>query len=90
MKFIVTLMIIICALLFCTGVVFGILSVIFTIKKKHPVAAIILAIVCWFGISVAVNMTAGALIGGIIMVLLGAFVGVIIAKSMKIIKQNKK
>ena len=90
MKVIVTLMIIICALMFCTGIVFGILSVFFTIKKKHPVAAIILSIVCWFGVSVAVNMTAGPLIGGIIMVLLGAFVGVIIAKSTKIMKQNKK
>ncbi|MBE6845223.1 MAG: hypothetical protein E7508_05840 [Ruminococcus sp.] len=83
----IAVLLVVLAVIFCIGIVSGILSVFFTIKKIYPVAAIILSIVCWFGVSVAVNMTTGPLIGGIIMILLGAFVGVIIAKSIKNMKK---
>ncbi|MBQ3566256.1 MAG: hypothetical protein IJA12_03655 [Oscillospiraceae bacterium] len=84
------ILLVISAVMFCIGVVCGILSVLFTLKKIRPVLAIILSIVCWIGLSVTVNMTAGFFIGRLVMILLGAFVGIIIAKSTKNMKQNKK
>jgi len=75
------------AVMFCIGVLSGILSVVFTIKKIHPVASIILSIVCWLGVTSVVNLTFGILIGGLFMILLGVFVGVIISKSVKNMKK---
>lgn len=85
----VTLLIIL-AVIFCIGLVSGILSIFFTIKKIQPIAAIILSIVCWFGVSVMVNMTLGILIGSLLTIFLGMFSVIIIIKSVKIIKQNSK
>lgn len=85
----VEILLIILAVMFCIGIVSGILSIFFTIKKIHPILSIILSAVCWFGVSVAVNMTIGILTGGLVMILLGAFVGVIIANSTKNMKQKK-
>ncbi len=86
----VEILLIILAVMFCIGIVSGILSIFFTIKKVYPILSIILSILCWFGVSVAVNMTIGILTGRLVMILLGAFVGIIIAKSTKNMKQNKK
>ena len=86
----VAILLVVLAVMFCIGVLGGILSVVFTIKKIHPVASIILSVICWFGVTSAVNLTFGILIGGLFMILLGVFVGVITAKSVKNMKQNKK
>ena len=86
----VAILLVILAVMFCIGVLGGILSVVFTIKKIHPVASIILSVICWFGVTVAVKFTIGIMVSIQLSVLLGLFNGVIIIMSVKNTKQNKK
>ncbi|MBD5444359.1 MAG: hypothetical protein HDR29_02285 [Lachnospiraceae bacterium] len=78
------------ALLFCAGIACGILSIVFLIKKKHPIISIILSFICWFGICIPINSTIGFFIGRVSMILMGIYCMCVVVCSVIILKRAKK
>ena len=83
------ILLIILGILFCVGVVSGIVSFIFVQKEKHPVLAILLAILCWFFICVPVKFVISSFLCSVFMILMGILCGALIMKSILNIRNNK-
>ena len=87
----VWLLLIFFGILFCAGLVCGILSLVFVIKKKHPVVSIIFSVVCWFGLCIPVEFTVGELMYGYAVYLVGIYSVVMIVLSVgNMIHSHKK
>ena len=85
----VIILLIILGILFCVGVVSGIVSFIFVQKEKHPVLAILLAILCWFFVCVPVNIVISSFLCSVFMVLMGIVCGALVMKSVIYIRKSK-
>ena len=78
------------ALLFCAGIACGILSIIFLMKKKHPIISIILSFICWFGTCIPIDFTIGFFIGRVSMILMGIYCICVVVCSVKNYKRVTK
>ncbi|MBD5522673.1 MAG: hypothetical protein HDR03_15870 [Lachnospiraceae bacterium] len=90
MEDVVLIILITLALLFCAGIVCGIISIAFLIKKKHPIISIILSFICWFGICIPIDATIGFFIGRVSMILMGIYCICVVVCSVKILKKAAK
>lgn len=55
----VGIILIILGIFFLIGIVCGIISLIFAVKKKHRIASIVLLLVCWLGMCIPASFTLG-------------------------------
>lgn len=63
----VGILLIILGIFFLIGIVCGIISLIFAVKKKHRTASIVLLLVCWLGMCIPAST--GAFFPAILMVI---------------------